>query len=164
MINLLSFSIWHNSQIPKQTRKTQVTKSDLEKLLSNSKVKELNNHILENSKSKKKTAGVKVEKISKEKEWLKTNLHYFCKENGLTLEMEKKFHPDRSWRFDFYIKELNTAIEYEGVFSRKSRHTTAKGFTGDTEKYNAAQQLGYKVLRYTAINYKSVIKDLEGLG
>ena len=45
--------------------------------------------------------------------------------------------------------------------SKKSRHVTAKGFTGDTEKYNAAQSLDWKVLRYTVLNYETLICELN---
>lgn len=63
---------------------------------------------------------------------------------------EHRFHPKRKWRFDFAIPERMIAFEYEGIFSRKSRHTTISGFTGDCEKYNEAQLLGWKVFRFTA--------------
>src|SRR5690606_7227576 len=69
------------------------------------------------------------------------------------VEEEFKFHPERKWRFDFAIPELKAAIEYEGLNSKKSRHTTLKGYSGDSTKYNEAQRLGWVVLRYTAITY-----------
>lgn len=73
---------------------------------------------------------------------------------------EHRFHPDRKWRFDFAIPEHKIAIEYEGIYSRKSGHTTHKGYTKDTEKYNEAAKLGWTVLRYTANTYKRVIDDI----
>ena len=39
------------------------------------------------------------------------------------------------------------AIEYEGIVADKSRHTNIKGYTEDSNKYNEAQKLGWKVLR-----------------
>lgn len=60
----------------------------------------------------------------------------------------------RMFRFDFAIVDKMIAIEYEGINGGKSRHTTLTGYTKDTEKYNLAQQLGWKVYRYTALNYK----------
>lgn len=69
---------------------------------------------------------------------------------GVKWEKEYKFHPVRKWRFDYACPELKIAIEYEGLFSAKSRHTTVTGFTGDCEKYNAAQIEGWIVLRFTA--------------
>lgn len=74
---------------------------------------------------------------------------------------EYQFHKPRKWRFDFAIPADKVAIEYEGIHSAKSRHTTKSGFTGDTEKYNAAAADGWKVLRYTSGTYKRVIDDIQ---
>jgi len=54
-------------------------------------------------------------------------------------------------------------IEYEGISSRKSRHTTVTGFTNDCEKYNQAQLTGWKVLRYTVLNKSQFFTDIESL-
>lgn len=67
----------------------------------------------------------------------------------------------KDWRFDWAFPEQKIAVEYEGIVTSKSRHTTLKGYTGDCEKYNSAMKLGWKVFRYTALNYKDVTKDLE---
>lgn len=74
---------------------------------------------------------------------------------------ELQFAPPRKFRFDFAIPELKIAIEYEGLMSEKSVHTTIDGFTSNCEKYNLAQIMGWKVLRYTALNFGDVLKDLE---
>lgn len=77
-------------------------------------------------------------------------------------EKEYVFHPTRKWRFDFAIPNKMIAIEYEGIFGGgKSRHTSVNGYTGDTEKYNEAAKLGWKVLRYTAKSYGKLIEDLK---
>lgn len=89
------------------------------------------------------------------------DLWVYATENKLELKKEFMFHPERKWRFDWCFPELKLAVEYEGLMSEKSRHTTISGFTSDTEKYNAAQQLGWKVMRYTAKNYKSILSDLK---
>lgn len=73
---------------------------------------------------------------------------------------EHRFNETRQWRFDIAIPSLKIAIEYEGIMSRKSRHTTVTGYTKDCEKYNAATIAGWRVLRYNAINYKSLGDDL----
>lgn len=73
---------------------------------------------------------------------------------------EHRFHETRQWRFDIAIPSLKIAIEYEGIMSRKSRHTTVTGYTKDCEKYNAATIAGWRILRYNAINYKSLGDDL----
>lgn len=83
---------------------------------------------------------------------------------GIKHVKEYKFHPIRRWRFDFAIPEKKIAIEYEGVFGGgKSRHTTVTGYTADTEKYNEAVKLGWKVLRYTAKSYSKLIIDLKAI-
>lgn len=74
---------------------------------------------------------------------------------------EYRFHKTRRWRFDFAIPERKIAIEYEGIHSKKSRHTTVTGYTKDAEKYNAAAKEGWTVLRYTAKTYTEVINDIN---
>lgn len=99
---------------------------------------------------------------TKESSWLFWQLDTWCMKNGYHLLDEHYFNkPHRLWRFDFAIKELMIAVEYEGIFSKKSRHTTASGYTGDTDKYNTAQGLGWRVIRLTATNYKTIIQILE---
>lgn len=106
---------------------------------------------------------VKIEKRSKEKGWLSWNLKIWCQDNNLTLMEEHRFDQQRKWRFDWVISEKMIAIEYEGLNSTKSRHTTKKGYTGDTDKYNRAQILGWKVIRVTALNYKTILKTLNSI-
>lgn len=74
---------------------------------------------------------------------------------------ELKFDEVRRFRFDWAIPELKLAIEYEGLNSKKSRHTTKKGYTGDCVKYNTAIINGWKVLRYTALNYSDFAQDIK---
>lgn len=125
----------------------------------------LNSHLfIENSEFTKKGEKQKRQKkVSKEKTLMHYRLSEHAKENYLELKTEYRFDEERKWRFDWCFPELKIAIEYEGIFSAKSRHTTAKGFTGDTEKYNRAQQLGWRVMRYTAINYMDLIIDLKNI-
>lgn len=82
---------------------------------------------------------------------------------GVSFSEEYKFHPIRKFRFDFAIVNSKIAIEYEGLMSNKSRHTTISGYTGDAEKYNLAQQLGWVVLRYTTLNYQNFERDISKL-
>jgi len=74
---------------------------------------------------------------------------------------ELKFDNFRRYRFDWAIPELKLAIEYEGLNSEKSRHTTKKGYTGDCIKYNLATLNGWKILRYTALNYGDFSNDIK---
>lgn len=100
-------------------------------------------------------------KKSKEKGWIEANLLYWCNDRALQLQEEYKFHPERKWRFDWCIPSIKWACEYEGIFSEQSRHTNRMGYTKDAQKYREATKLGWTVMRYTAIDYKNVINDLN---
>lgn len=67
--------------------------------------------------------------------------------------IEHRFHAKRRWRFDVACLAAKVAIELEGIFYRKSqgtsRHQTGVGYQNDMEKYNAAAELGWVVLRYS---------------
>lgn len=100
-------------------------------------------------------------KISIEKQTIKTLLWVLHREGRIPDYVEElEFHHQRKFRFDWAIPSVKLAIEYEGVFSKKSRHTTISGYTTDCEKYNLAQLEGWKVLRYTAKNYNDLKNDL----
>ncbi len=76
---------------------------------------------------------------------------------------EYKFHDKRKFRFDLVILPLEQklAVEYDGLFSEKSRHTTPSGFSRDQEKMNLALSLGWRVLRYSPLNFTQVVDDLK---
>lgn len=93
----------------------------------------------------------------------KQNMFFTLKDMKVDFVQEFCFHPKRKWRFDLAIPEHKIACEYEGLMSAKSRHTTVTGFSGDAEKYNEAVILGWRVLRYTALNYQNMRNDLEQL-
>lgn len=87
------------------------------------------------------------------------------------------FHPVRKWRFDFAWQSQRIAVELEGgamawpvvcdscgrhvyrknkrtgrkerVYAAMGRHTRSAGIQGDCDKYNAASELGWRVLRFT---------------
>lgn len=102
-------------------------------------------------------------KRSEEKGWMHWNLMHQCTEYSYILQTEYYFAKPRKWRFDFYIemKYLKIGIEYEGIISTKSRHTTLTGYTGDVQKYNKAAILGILVIRYTALNYRECVNDIR---
>lgn len=93
--------------------------------------------------------------------WMRSRMAWWSLHTGIEVKNECRFHPTRRWRFDMSIPSKLIGIEYDGVMSAKSRHTTLSGFTEDTEKINAAQALGWKVLRFTCKNYKSVLREVE---
>lgn len=72
-----------------------------------------------------------------------------AKAYGLKLHPEFRFHPKKRWRFDFALPEHKIAIEVEGGTWSNGRHTRGAGYRKDCEKYNAANVLGWHVLRYT---------------
>ena len=82
---------------------------------------------------------------------------------NVLIDKEFKFLSDRKFRFDyvFYVSGEKWAVEYEGINAPFSRHTSVTGYTKDTEKYNLAQINGWKLLRYTALNYKDFQKHLQ---
>lgn len=94
-------------------------------------------------------------------QWMWGQLAWWSLDRKIEVVKEHRFHPERKWRFDFAVPEKKIAIEYEGLNSERSGHTTLTGYTKDTEKYNAAQALGWKVIRFTVKNYKTVLKELE---
>ncbi len=74
---------------------------------------------------------------------------------------EHRFHSIRRWRFDFAHLKHKVAIEIEGGIWTKGRHTRGKGYLKDCEKYNEAQILGWKVLRYAPTQTGEMIRDIE---
>lgn len=109
----------------------------------------------------KKLKTKKVDKFSKYKAHIHQVLSEYCKVNGYSLLTEHRFHDARKFRFDWAIKEVMIAVEYEGLNSEKSRHTTKSGFTTDATKYNLAQEAGWRVYRFTALNYLEIENVLK---
>ena len=68
---------------------------------------------------------------------------------GISYERELMLIPGRRFRFDFLLAQFALVIEVEGGTWSGGRHTTGAGFRSDCFKYNAALELGYRVLRYT---------------
>ena len=68
---------------------------------------------------------------------------------GIGYERELMLIPKRRFRFDFLLAQFALVIEVEGGTWSGGRHTTGAGFKSDCFKYNAALELGYRVLRYT---------------
>jgi very-short-patch-repair endonuclease len=74
----------------------------------------------------------------------------FCEAHGATAVYEYKFHPSRKWRADVYLEMWGVLLEIDGGTWINGRHTRPQGFEKDCEKQNAAELLGYHVLRFTA--------------
>ena len=93
------------------------------------------------------------------------HIELVLKSMGVKFETEYKFmNPERLYRFDFAIPDSMIAIEYAGLGSNKnakSGHTTSLGYTSDCDKYNHAACKGWRVIRFTSINYKDAYKFLS---
>jgi very-short-patch-repair endonuclease len=95
------------------------------------------------------------------------NLETIFKIHNIPVVKEYRFHQKRRWRFDFAIPQYKIAIEYEGGVYSKGRHVRGRGYSNDCEKYNAAQVMGWRVLRYTSEMVKNnpsqIIAQVNGL-
>ena len=69
----------------------------------------------------------------------------------------------RRWRADFLVQPGDILIEVEGGLYVAGRHTQGKGYEADLDKYNAAVELGYRVLRYSPrhINDGSALEQIR---
>lgn len=142
------------------------TEKDLEQLKKEGKIRGYNIEAREKVERKYKyDTGRIVSKIyltdSKEKNAIITWLFEWTQQRALILYEEYRFHPERQWRFDWLIKDLKLAVEFNGIMSEKSRHTTVTGYTGDMDKINAAQALGYRVIQLTPLNYNTLLTQLN---
>jgi len=138
--------------------KMSYTEKQLQQLQQQGKIRGYNVH----RRIKDKVNSARLpQKPNKAKEWLSLNLQLWANEHTLELVPEHRFDKERKWRFDWAFPAVKLAVEYEGIHSAKSRHTTQKGYAGDVEKYNAATAAGWRVIRSTAKDYKNVLNLLN---
>lgn len=82
-------------------------------------------------------------------------------------DVEHQFHPTRKWRFDLAIPSIKLAIEYNGHGSTGGghigRHASITGMSGDCEKLNEAQRLGWRVLQFTALHFSETTRKKHKL-
>jgi hypothetical protein len=100
--------------------------------------------------------------VGKEKLWMEATLREWCAERGAGLVPEFQFST-RKFRFDWAAPSLKISWEYEGIFSKQSRHTNKQGYSKDVEKYNLGTAAGWRIFRYTATNYRNLSSDLKSL-
>lgn len=130
--------------------------------LKQTKVACINRHAFEQLTKPDKKKGTQLPgQMCEQAQWMWGQLAWWSLDRKIEVVKEHRFHTERKWRFDFAVPDKMIAIEYEGLNSEKSGHTTLAGYTKDTEKYNAAQTLGWKVIRFTVKTYKNVLKELE---
>jgi len=114
------------------------------------------------SKGRSIRSKVKGEKVPNEFE---AKLARELKTFKIDFEQEFYFHPDRKWRADFHLIGKKILVEVEGGIWMPGggRHTRAKGYLGDMEKYNAATMMGYQVIRFSTDQVKSghAIQQIE---
>ncbi len=76
------------------------------------------------------------------------------------VETEWRFHPVRRWRFDYAVPSKKVAVEYQGHgkmgggSGHIGGHASVMGLTGDAEKFNAAEILGWRVILFTALHFR----------
>lgn len=116
------------------------------------------------TEASKQLKKAKRKKKGKGKEFIEKYLFVMVAEDKIDhgdVKTEHVFHEERQWRFDYALLSWKIAIEYEGLHSDKSGHTTIDGYNEDTLKYNAATIDGWKVLRYTANTYRTMPGDIR---
>lgn len=104
-------------------------------------------------------------KPSKPKEMPKglQHIHNVLTRLNVPYTTELQFAKPRKFRADIALVHTKTLIEFEGIVAAKSRHTTLTGYSKDCTKYNIAACMGYKVLRYTALNVNDFEADLKNV-
>lgn len=108
-------------------------------------------------------------KLPKPKSKGEETLNLQLMSHKMKFEREFVFAPPRRFRADFAFPQKSLLVEVEGgIWMKKSRHTGAKGYQADMEKYNLAAKLGYTVLRFTTQQVVSgmailQIRDVLGL-
>lgn len=76
-------------------------------------------------------------------------------------QTEHRFHEVRRWRFDFAWPDIKLAVEVEGGTFTNGRHSRGIGMRKDMEKYNTAQEMGWRVLRYDGELIKTGIASAQ---
>ena len=145
--------------------KTGFTLKEAQALLNAGKIRGITDHNPKEKTPAGKIVAKHFKKRSKEKEFIGKNLLFWCQERGLKLFQEYRFDRtgEKGYLFDHAIPDLMIAVEYEGLFSEKSGHTTITGYTKDVLKYNLALSQGWRVIRLTAKNYEDLISELNAL-
>ena len=62
---------------------------------------------------------------------------------------DHRFHDTRRWQLDFAWPDAMLAVEIEGLTRQGGRHQRSRGYRNDVQKYRAAENLGWRILRFT---------------
>ncbi len=82
-------------------------------------------------------------------------LCHLCETFGFEMPVREYRFCARRWRFDLAWPDRKLALEVEGGVWIRGRHNRPMGFIRDIEKYNTAQNMGWKVLRVTGQDVKT---------
>lgn len=142
--------------------------------IARSKVAHINQHLLKSVPAPKKAKGeskiggrVVVKHFPKKSQainFIELALIDWAQKNGQQLQEEYRFSEERRYRFDYALPGIMVAIEYDGgIHTTNGDHRSRKGVQRDIDKGNLAQMKGWRVLRFSALNYKSIIDQLKEL-
>lgn len=134
--------------------------------IARSKVAGINQHLLPKTRKKREIGGRVVTKHYPKKSeplnHIEIALLDWCQQRGLTLYEEYVFSTVRAYRLDYALPDLKLGIEYEGsIHKTNGDHRSKKGVQRDIEKGNLAVQEGWRVLRFSAINYLMITEELN---
>lgn len=142
------------------------TFNDLEKKKADGKIKGFQQVVVKRDTPTigGRKVGKHFSRKSKGLDFIAKNLFYWCQERSFVLEEEYKFHPERKFRFDFAIPSLKIACEFDGgIFDRNGSHTSVKDIKRDADKKNSAAVMGWRVLTFNALNYTTLLTELNKL-
>lgn len=134
--------------------------------IAKSKVAHLNAHLFPKTRKKPEIGGRVVTKHYPKKSdalnYIEIVLLDWCRQRGYKLYEEYVFSTVRAYRFDFAIPDLKIACEYDGgIYQSKSGHRSKTGVQRDIEKGNLAISEGWRVLRFSALNYITITEELK---
>lgn len=136
--------------------------------IARSKVAGINQHLFPKTRKKREIGGRVVTKHYPKKSeplnYIEIVLLDWCQQRGYKLYEEYVFSTVRAYRLDYALPDLKLGIEYEGsIHKTNGDHRSAKGVQRDIEKGNLAIQEGWRVLRFSAINYLTISEQLNEL-
>lgn len=134
--------------------------------IANSKVAGINQHLFPKTRKKREIGGRVITKHYPKKSgplnYIEIALLDWCQKRGLKLYEEYVFSLVRAYRLDYALAELKLGIEYEGsIHKTNGDHRSKKGVQRDIEKGNLATQEGWRVLRFSALNYETILHELN---
>lgn len=136
--------------------------------IANSPCGHLNNHLFPKTRKKREIGGRVVTKHYPKKSdalnYIEIMLLDWCQKRGYKLYEEYVFSTVRAYRLDYAVADIKLGIEFDGgIYQAKSGHRSKTGVQRDIEKGNLAIQEGWRVLRFSALNYTNILQQLNDL-